>query len=161
MRMPLVRGLSLAVVTFAVGTAGCAGLRSALSFQEPEVALEVVEITSLSLTGGTLDLVLDVFNPNGYDIRGTRVELGLDLEGTHFGDALIERPLALAAGQHSRVVVPVRFEWAGVGAAARGLVTRQAVTYTLAGRVVVDTPLGDRRVGVNRQGEVPLSRISP
>jgi len=140
---------------------GCATVRSALSFEEPEVSLEVIEITGIGLNGGTLDLVLDVFNPNGYDIRGTRVELGLDLEGTHFGDALIERPLALAAEQHSRVVVPVRFEWAGVGAAARALIERQAVAYTLAGAVIVDTPIGDRRVGVSRQGDVPLSRISP
>jgi len=140
---------------------GCASIRSALSFAEPEVSLHAIEITSLGLTGGTLDLELDVFNPNPYDIRGTRVELALDLEGTHFGDALIERPVALAAEQHARVVVPVRFEWAGVGAAARGLLTRQAVAYTLGGAVVVDTPIGDRRVGVSRQGEVPLSRVSP
>ncbi len=155
------------LVTAAAGAAllatapGCATVRSALSFKEPEVSLEVIEITGIGLTGGTLDLVLDVFNPNGYDIRGTRVELGLDLEGTHFGDALIERPLALAAEQHSRVVVPVRFEWAGVGAAARALIERQAVAYALAGAVIVDTPIGDRRVGVSRQGDVPLSRISP
>lgn len=155
------RRAAITAASVLLAVAGCATVRSALSFTEPEVSLEVIEITGLGLTGGTLDLVLDVYNPNSYDIRGTRVELGLDLEGTHFGDALIERPLALAAEQHSRVVVPVRFEWAGVGAAARGLIERQAVAYTLAGVVVVGTPIGDKRVGVQRQGDVPLSRISP
>jgi len=145
----------------ALGVAGCATLRSAISFTEPDVALERIEITGLGMTGGTFDLVLDVYNPNAYEIRGTRLELGLDLEGTHFGDALLERPLALSREAHSRVVVPVRFEWAGVGAAAQALVSRQSVAYRLAGAVLVDTPIGERRVNVARTGDVPLTRISP
>jgi LEA14-like dessication related protein len=143
------------------GIAGCATIRSAISFSEPDVALERIEITGLGLTGGTFDLILDVYNPNAFEIRGTRVELGLDLEGTHFGDALLERPLALSQQAHSRVVVPVRFEWAGVGAGAQALVTRQRVGYRLSGAVLVDTPIGERRVGVERTGDVPLARISP
>lgn len=151
-----------ALVTIAVlAVSGCATLRSAISFKEPDVALERIDITGLGMTGGTLDLVLDVYNPNAYEIRGTRLELGLDLEGTHFGDALLERPLALSQEAHSRVVVPVRFEWAGVGAAAQALVTRQSVGYRLAGAVLVDTPIGDRRVAVTRTGDVPLTRIRP
>jgi LEA14-like dessication related protein len=145
----------------ATAIGGCATLRSALSFKEPELALERIEITGLGMTGGTFDLVLDVYNPNEFEIRGTRMELGLDLEGTHFGDALLERPLALSQQAHSRVVVPVRFEWAGVGAAARALVTRQSVGYKLSGAFLVDTPVGERRVGVDRTGDVPLTRISP
>lgn len=151
-----------ALVTIAVlAVTGCATIRSAISFTEPDVTLERIDITGLGMSGGTLDLVLDVYNPNAYEIRGTRLELGLDLEGTHFGDALMERPLALSQQAHSRVVVPVRFEWAGVGAAARALVDRQSVAYRLAGAVLVDTPIGERRVGVTRTGDVPLSRIRP
>jgi LEA14-like dessication related protein len=150
------------LVTMAVlAVTGCATIRSAISFTEPDVSLERIDITGLGMSGGTLDLVLDVYNPNAYEIRGTRLELGLDLEGTHFGDALMERPLALSQQAHSRVVVPVRFEWAGVGAAARALVDRQSVAYRLAGAVLVDTPIGERRVGVTRTGDVPLSRIRP
>ena len=76
---------------------GCATLRSALSFQEPQLELQEINITGLGLTGGTLDLVFDVYNPNDYRLRSTRLEVGLDLEGTHFGDALIDRPLDLSA----------------------------------------------------------------
>ena len=148
-------------VLLALGVAGCATLRSAISFKEPDVALERIDITGLGMTGGTFDLVLDVYNPNAYEIRGTRLELGLDLEGTHFGDALLERPLALSQEAHSQVVVPVRFEWAGVGAAAQALMTRQSVAYRMAGAVLVDTPIGERRVAVTRSGDVPLTRIRP
>lgn len=141
--------------------AGCGLVKGALQFREPEIALERIEITGLSLTGGTFDLILDVYNPNPYELRGTRIELGLDLEGTHFGDALVERPVALSQENHSRIVVPVRFEWAGISAAAQALVTRQSVRYRLGGAVLVDTPLGDRRVRVTREGDVPLTKLSP
>ena len=69
--------------------AGCATLGHALRFQEPAITLKEIRVTGLGLTGGTLDLALDVFNPNDYRLRSTRLELGIDLEQVHFGDALV------------------------------------------------------------------------
>ena len=141
--------------------AGCATIRSALRFDEPQVELEEINITGLGLTGGTLDLVFDVYNPNPYRLRSTRLEVSLDVEGSHFGDALIDKPLDLSPENHSRVVMPVRFEWAGVGAAARGIVTRQEVAYTLGGAVLLDTPVGERRMGLQASGHVPIRKLVP
>ncbi|MGH7569661.1 MAG: LEA type 2 family protein [Gemmatimonadales bacterium] len=140
---------------------GCATFQAALRFQEPQVELEEINITRLGLSGGTLDLVLDVYNPNDYRLRSTRLEVSLDLEESHFGDALIDKPLDLSPENHSRVVMPVRFDWAGVGAGARALLTRQAVRYGLRGVVIVETPLGDKRVGLRGSGNVPLKKLMP
>ena len=71
--------------------------------------------------------MFDVWNPNDYRLHSTRLEVGIDLEGAHFGDALLDRPLDLSPTNHSRVVVPVRFAWAGLGAGAKALLTRQAL----------------------------------
>src|SRR5437773_10379678 len=142
----------------ALASVSCATL-GRLSCTEPEVALQEIAVTGVGLTGGTFDLVFDVYNPNDYRIRSTRLEVGIDLEGRHFGDALLDRPLDLSPTNHSRVVVPVRFEWAGVGAGAKALVTRQAVGYGLTGRVLVDTPLGERTVALKGTGTVPLRKL--
>jgi LEA14-like dessication related protein len=154
--MALVR---LGVAVCSVAVLSCATLRSALNFQEPQVELKQINITGMGLTGGTLDLVFDVYNPNDYRLRSTRLEVGLDLEGQHFGDALIDKPLDLSPTNHSQVVMPVRFEWSGVGAAARGLLTRQALRYGVTGAVLLDTPLGDKRVQLRGTGSVPLRRL--
>src|SRR2546422_765532 len=130
-----------------------------LAFTEPDVELEEIAVTGIGLTGGTFELAFDVYNPNDYRIRSTRLEVGIDLEGRHFGDALLDRPLDLSPTNHSRVVVPVRFEWAGLGAGAKALVTRQAVGYGLTGRVLVDTPLGERSVALRGTGNVPLRKL--
>jgi len=147
--------LSVAVV---VVVAACATLRG-LTFQDPEVSLQEIEITGIGLTGGTFNLVFDVWNPNDYRLRSTRLEVGVDLEGTHFGDALLDRPLDLSPTNHNQVVVPVRFEWAGLGAGAKALLSRRAVGYTIAGRVLLDTPVGDKAVGLTGKGNVPLRKL--
>jgi LEA14-like dessication related protein len=152
------RSCSLVLVVLA---GGCASLQHALRFEEPAIRLQEVRITGLGLTGGTLDLALDVFNPNDFRLRTLRLALGIDLEQTHFGDALLETPVELPAQQHSLVTVPVRFEWAGLGAGARALLTRQAIRYGLTGAVTIDTPLGDRHVNVHGTGDVPLRALRP
>jgi len=143
---------------FAALSLSCATL-GRLSFTEPDVALQEIAVSGIGLTGGTFDLVFDVYNPNDYRIRSTRLEVGIDLEGTHFGDALLDRPLDLSPTNHSRVVVPVRFEWAGLGAGAKALLTKRAVAYGITGRVLVDTPLGEKTVAVQGKGNVPLTKL--
>lgn len=130
-----------------------------LSFSEPTVELKQISITGFGLSGGTLDLIFDVYNPNAYRLRSTRIEIGLDLEGRHFGDALLERPLDLSPTNHAQIVVPVRFEWAGVGAGAKALLRRQSIAYGVTGAVLLDLPVGTRRVAVKGEGEVPLRAL--
>src|SRR5437773_11046984 len=152
------RGLC-GILSLVVAFGACATFKNALQFQKPDVELQEINVTGLGLQGGTMDLVFDVYNPNDYRLRSTRLEVALDLEGTHFGDALIDRPLDLSPTNHSQVVMPVRFEWAGVGAAARGLLTRQALRYGVTGAVLLDTPLGDKRVQLRGTGNVPLKKL--
>jgi len=153
-------GRAAARLTALLAFAGCATL-GRLSFSEPELQLQEINVTGVGLTGGTFELVFDVYNPNDYRIRSTRLELGVDLEGTHFGDALLERPLDLSPTNHSRVVVPVRFEWAGVGVGAKAVLTRRAVAYTITGTALLATPLGETRVVLKNAGNVPIMRLRP
>lgn len=153
------RASSIAVLIAA--TTGCATLRNAVTFQEPDIALQEITVTGLGMTGGTLDLVFDVYNPNKYRLRSTRLEVGLALAGTDFGEALIDKPLDLSPQNHSRVVMPVRFTWAGVGAAARSLLQSQELGYGITGAVILDTPLGERRVQLQSTGNVPLKKLIP
>src|SRR6059036_1123019 len=147
-RLPIVALLSLSCATL-----------GRLAFTEPDVELQEIAVTGIGLTGGTFELAFDVYNPNDYRIRSTRLEVGIDLEGTHFGDALLDRPLDLSPTNHSRIVVPVRFEWAGLGAGAKALLTRRAVGYGVFGFVLRGSPVGDRTVALTGKGNVPLKKL--
>jgi LEA14-like dessication related protein len=147
------------LVLLSVAVTGCATLKNAIQFQRPDLELQEINVTGLGLSGGTLDLVFDVYNPNQYRLRSTRLEVGLELAGTDFGEALIDKPLDFSPENHSRVVMPVRFTWAGVGAAARSLLQSQELPYGLTGAVLLDTPLGERRVQLSSKGNVPLRKL--
>ncbi len=145
-----------------------AGLAFALSgcwflwrpgFQQPSVHLRDLAVTGLSAEGGSLLLYLDVYNPNRYEIRTSRFHVAIEIEGVHFGDALLDRPLRLEARARTPVQLPLTFTWAGVGAAARGILSRSSVTYDLAGRVLVNAPVGQRDVGLRRTGVVSLRNV--
>ena len=149
------------VAALGVALSACATLRNAITFQQPDIALQEINVTGMGLSGGTLDLVFDVYNPNQYRLRSTRLDVGLELASTDFGEALIDKPLDLSPQNHSRVVMPVRFTWAGVGAAARSLLQSQELPYGITGAVILDTPLGERRVQLKSHGKVPLRKLIP
>jgi LEA14-like dessication related protein len=153
------RASTVGVLVLSTAISACATLRNAINFEQPQIALQELDITGFGLQGGTLDLVFDVYNPNQYRLRSTRLEVGLELAGTDFGDALIDKPLDLSPQNHSRVVMPVRFTWAGVGAAARSLLQSQALPYGITGAVILDTPVGSRRVQLQSTGTVPLKKL--
>ena len=151
----------LGVIVLSVAASACATLRNALNFEEPQIQLQEIHVTGMGLSGGTLDLVFDVYNPNQYRLRSTRLDVGLELASTDFGEALIDKPLDLSPQNHSRVVMPVRFTWAGVGAAARSLLQSQELPYGITGAVILDTPIGERRVQLHNTGKVPLKKLIP
>jgi LEA14-like dessication related protein len=142
----------------AAALSGCA-LAKRFSFEPPTVRLEFIEVTRLDPAGGSLRLQLAVQNPNPYDLRGGQLGATLDLEGTHFGEATLEQEATLKAGRQSWVTVPVRFTWEGVGAAARGVLTRGAVSYRLEGRLLVHTPGGERWVPLALSGDVGVREM--
>jgi LEA14-like dessication related protein len=158
--MPRRRQLRPVLLIAACGTllAGCALLGS-VRFERPTVDLTGIRVTGLGLSGGSIVLVVDVYNPNGYEIRGLELVADLTLEDTHFGDARLSRETVLPAEGHAQIEVPMRFSWDGVGAAARGLLTRGSVAYRLGGRILVDTPVGDQWVDVRQSGMVSIGDV--
>ena len=143
-----------------MGSAGCAALSMA-NFQEPTVELRTIIVRGIGLTGGTLDLELEVTNPNNMDLRGTRLEVGLDVEGTHLGDVELNDAFNLPKGKPTTVIVPLTFNWAGVGAAARSALGYGTVKYDIKGAASLQTPWGLERVPFSRSGSVALNQTRP
>ncbi len=141
-------------------TSACAVVQQ-FTFEEPEIALAAVRVTGLDLAGGRLEIVLDVRNPNPYRIQGRQIEAEVQLEGVPFGEVARDAPWALPAQADTSLALRLEFGWAAVGAAARSLLDRSAVGYTLTGRVLVGTPVDERWVSLSRRGEVPLERVLP
>ena len=128
-------------------------------FKEPEVHLERVIVRGVGLTGGNLDLILQVDNPNGFTLEGTRLEVGFDVEGHHLGDIAYDDDFSVAENGRSTLTLPLKFGWAGLGSAVRVALGSGDLPYTLKGQVELKTPWGRKDVPFTREGRVPLTRL--
>lgn len=137
--------------------AGCAAVGNAL--RDPEVELEQVVVRDVGVRGGSLDLLVGVENPNAFDLRGTEVELGFDVEGSHVGDVRYADDFSVNSGGRTTLTLPLRFEWAGVGSALRTALSQGDIPYEMKGQIRLQTPWGAQSVPFTREGRVPLSRV--
>lgn len=137
--------------------AACAGLQA--NFKDPDVNLQRVVVRGVGLTGGAMDLIVGVYNPNSFDLHGTRLRVGFDVQDSHVGDLDYASDFQVQKGDTTVLTLPVRFNWSGLAGAARAALGYGDIPYTLKGQLTIGTPFGDRTVPFTRQGRAPLSRV--
>ena len=130
----------LALVTLLAS--GCA-----TRVEQPEVWMSSVRLVSLGLSGGVIDVELEVYNPNRFAVRAGGLTYDLDLEDPgsdgwlDFAEGRFEENLRVASGDTANVVIPVEFSYRGLGSAVRALLERGSFEYRVAGLVAVEEPV--------------------
>ena len=134
-----------------VGT-GCASLMRQ-AFVEPVVTLQNVRLNGIGLQGGNFDVLLNVYNPNGYSLNATQLNYRLLIgDNVHVAEGSLNERLTLQQGDTTRVAIPVSFTFAGIGEAGRQLLNTGAVNYRVTGDVNVATPVGNFSVPYSTTG---------
>jgi LEA14-like dessication related protein len=145
-----------------IGLLASIGACSAISeiFKEPDVQLERVVVRGVGMTGGKLDLIIDVENPNGFTLHGTKLEVGFDVEGQHLGDIAYDDDFSVSENGRTTLTLPLTFGWAGVGSAVRAALGSGDLPYKMKGQVELRTPWGPKEVPFTREGRVALTRLA-
>jgi LEA14-like dessication related protein len=146
-----------AVVIAAATAAGCATVGRQV-FQEPVVQLKDVRVNGLGLTGGTLDVVLSVYNPNNFQLDATRMTYRLLVDSLQFATGALDSRFTVQEDDSSTVTIPVNFTWNGVGELGRQLLNTGSVNYRVMGDVTVATPLGNFTRPYDRSGRYTALR---
>lgn len=144
--------LALGAAVGASALGACASLGRSV-FETPVVTFRNVEVKGLGLSGGTLDVLLSVYNPNGYRLEATRLSYRLLVDSLPLGNGVIDQRFAVQGGDSTVVRVPVTFSYAGLGSAGRQLLSRGTVNYRVLGDVTVNTPIGDFTRPFDRTGQ--------
>ena len=97
---------------------GCSGIPD--NFREPDVRLDHVVVRGVGLSGGTLDLVVQVANPNNFSLQATKLEVGVDVESSHLGDITYDDDFSVSENGQTTLTLPLRFGWSGVGSRYQG-----------------------------------------
>jgi LEA14-like dessication related protein len=143
--------------TLALAGGACAGLGA--NFREPEVQLDHAVVRGIGLSGGNLDLVVRVLNPNNFTLEADKLQVGFDVEGSHLGDITYEDDFAVTQNGETTLTLPLRFGWSGVGRAVRAALGYGDLPYKMKGQATLKLPGGARtNVSFTHEGRAPLTR---
>lgn len=145
-----------------VGGSGCSVLGKS-AFQQPVVHLRDVRVRGLGITGGQLDVLLNVYNPNHYRLDATRltydVQLG-DSNATDVANGVLDSQFTVQDNDSTVVTIPVSFTYAGIGAAGRQIMNTGAADYKVSGNVTVGTVVGNFTVPYSSTGRFTMTGVS-
>lgn len=141
----------LVVCAVTTATVGCAALGRA-TFKEPDVQLREFNVTGLGLTGGSADIVLSVYNPNGYKLDALKMTYLVDVDSIRLGEGALDGRFVVPEKDSSLVRLPVRFTYAGLGVAGRALLQAGTLNYRVRGDFAVATPIGNFTRPYDRRG---------
>jgi LEA14-like dessication related protein len=125
----------------AIAAAGCATL-GRQAFRDPIVTFKDARIVGLGVTGGSLEIVLDVHNPNNFRLDGSTLTYKVLVDSTTFGEGEYTARWGVDEGKTTEVRLPLTFTYQGVGAAGRLLSQTGSVEYRVIGDMSVATPVG-------------------
>ena len=145
-KLSLLAALAMAGLTAACATFG----RQA--FEEPVVTLQDVRINGIGLNGGSVDVLLNVYNPNHYKLDATRITYKLFVDTIPLGTGATDSRFTVADGDSTQVPLPLSFTWSGIGQATRSLMNTGVVNYRVVGDITVGSAVGNFTLPYDRTG---------
>src|SRR5689334_21001505 len=101
-----------------LAVAGCSALGKQ-AFQQPVVNLQDVKVTGVGLNGGSLDVVLNVENPNDFRLDATQLRYNVLVDTVPFANGTTTQHFMVEGKRSQQVRIPINFTYSGVGAAGR------------------------------------------
>lgn len=141
------------MAAMAVGAAGgaCQSVAKAV-FTQPVVTLRDVKLASSSFTGGTLDVTLNVYNPNHYDLDVSQMTYEVIVDSADVGSGHTAQRVLLRSGDSTLVHLPVDFTWGGATAAGRLFAASGSVLYEVKGEIKAATAVGAVTIPFDQRG---------
>lgn len=135
-------GTRAAVGALGLGTlAACASVGRQV-FDQPIVTFKDVHLNGIGLQGGSVDVVLNVYNPNRYGLSAQRLDYQVLVDSVPLGTGAITQSFGVGSNDSTEVRLPVNFTYSGLGSAGRALMARGVVNYHVLGNITVGTPIG-------------------
>jgi len=156
------RRLAVIVAASAALAGGACSTLGKAAFKQPVVNLKDVRVRGLGVTGGSLDVLLSVYNPNHYRLDATRLTYRVMLAGDSVlvANGAMDSRFTVQDNDSTTVTIPVSFSYAGIGAAGRSILNTGAVNYHVTGDVTVGSPVGNMTVPFSSQGRFTTTGLS-
>lgn len=141
---------ALAAISLLLAGGRCSNLAGI--FEKPELQFRGLQVNSIGFDGASLDILVDVYNPNSYALALQRFSYDLAIESVHWGLGSTNSPLAVDARNTATIRLPLQISWSRLGDVGRQALSTGSVNYGVSGEITVGTSLGDFRVPYSKSG---------
>jgi LEA14-like dessication related protein len=128
------------------------GARCSAVFEKPELQFRGLRVNSIGLDGASIDVVVDVYNPNSFRLGVDRFSYDLSVEDVHFGAGETDSPVSVEGHGTASVRLPLHVDWSRLGDVGRGALQTGSVNYGVSGEMTISTGFGRRRVPYSKAG---------
>jgi LEA14-like dessication related protein len=144
------------------GTAPAACKRAADAvFARPAVTFRGVNLGTVGLGGGSLDVALGVANPNPYALTAKRMSYRLLVgDSTEVARGATTAAVSVAGHDSAVVRLPLDVSWRGLSAVGQRALNDGTVDYRLVGEIVADTPIGEHAFPIDQRGRFAALSVS-
>ncbi len=106
--------------------------------EPPVLTPKSVTVTKVTLTGVDLQLRVDAYNTNRVDLSARTVTGKLKVDGKYdLGAVAVSQAVALPAGAHTEITVPLATTWTDLSALAGLAASNRTIPYSFDGSVNV------------------------
>jgi LEA14-like dessication related protein len=126
-------------------------------FSEPTIAVRGVRLGTIGLSGGSVEVVAVVANPNPFALTARRARYRfLVRDSVEVGNGEITEQFSVGARDSTRITLPIDVNFRGLRATAREAAADGTIAYRVVGDVVMDTPMGDRTFPFDQRGRMAV-----
>ncbi len=122
--------------------------------QKPVVKLHDIQLENLSLRDMAVTVVMDVYNPNGFDIELKTLDFDLQAGDSRFGSGKVAGPVKIAATDSAIVRVPTKVQFDDLVRIGRSRKTRAAIPYEISGKATFAAGGLDMTAPVHHAGKI-------
>jgi LEA14-like dessication related protein len=118
----------------------------------PRVELNTARLDNITLSGLTVDVFLNVTNPNQFDLPLERVDWDLRLFDAHIGSGTSDMDRNLPAERTTRVKMPITVSFDGASSVATSLARKRSISWDLDGTAHFRAPTGPLSLDFDKGG---------
>jgi LEA14-like dessication related protein len=123
----------------------------------PGISLEAIEVRKLTLSGATLKCLVQMTNPNSFDLLFKKLNYTLNLGGASLGQATALPTGPIGKNGKSTIALALVLSFAQMGRSFFQLLQGAKADYRLDGGLIFDRPAGgEEKVPFSLSGKSPL-----
>ena len=136
----------------AAGSVLFLGARCSSVFEKPELQFRGIQVNSIGFDGASVEILVDVYNPNAYRLGVERLSYDLAVENVHWGVGSTASPMAVEGRNSATLRLPLDVSWSRLGDVGREALRTGSVNYGISGEMTLATSLGAVNLPYNKSG---------